>query len=181
MAARNPRLADISNKHRRALESWLVDFEQRWDEPSLARRVGHVPPGSSWRLPALVEMVKIDVGAIDGRRHLKRASIEGQSLAEADSAPTRVETAADRLRARAGSAAVASGDESQWASRIDCRAPDAVMKAVPQVASRRRPPWASRPPLIGAFLFGLIALGMIIITIRTGNGETTLSLRECLR
>ena len=61
MAALNPRLADLSDDDRQVLESWLVEFDQRWDEGVLANRVEQIPPGSSWRLPALAEMVKIDL------------------------------------------------------------------------------------------------------------------------
>ena len=61
MAALNPRLADLSDDDRQVLESWLVEFDQGWDEGLLANRVDQIPPGSSWRLPALAEMVKIDL------------------------------------------------------------------------------------------------------------------------
>jgi len=61
MAALNPRLADLSDDDRQVLDSWLVDFEERWDEDLLANRLDQIPPGSSWRLPALAEMVKIDL------------------------------------------------------------------------------------------------------------------------
>ena len=61
MAALNPRLADLSDLDRLVLESWLVEFDQRWDEGVLASRAQQIPPGSSWRLPALAEMVKIDL------------------------------------------------------------------------------------------------------------------------
>ena len=57
----NPRLADLSDDDRQVLESWLVEFDQGWDEGLLANRLGQIPPGSSWRLPALAEMVKIDL------------------------------------------------------------------------------------------------------------------------
>src|SRR5207248_662799 len=47
---------------RRVLESWLVEFDQAWQQDSLAERVRRLPPqGSPLRLPALVEMVKIDL------------------------------------------------------------------------------------------------------------------------
>ena len=61
MAALNPKLADLSDDDRQVLESWLVEFDRRWDEGLLANRVDQIPPGSSWRLPALAEMVKIDL------------------------------------------------------------------------------------------------------------------------
>ncbi len=56
MAARNPSLADLCDDDRQVLESWLVEFDQGWDDGLLANRVDQIPPGSSWRLPALAEM-----------------------------------------------------------------------------------------------------------------------------
>jgi formylglycine-generating enzyme required for sulfatase activity/serine/threonine protein kinase len=67
MATLNPRLADLSDDDRQVLESWLVEFDQRWDEGRLANRLDQIPPGSSWRLPALAEMVKIDLERQWGR------------------------------------------------------------------------------------------------------------------
>ncbi len=67
MAALNPRLADLSDDDRQVLESWLVEFDQGWDEGLLANRLDQIPPGSSWRLPALAEMVKIDLERQWGR------------------------------------------------------------------------------------------------------------------
>jgi formylglycine-generating enzyme required for sulfatase activity len=61
MAPPNPRLAALSDADRQVLESWLVAFDQQWDESLLASRVDQIPPGSSWRVPALAEMVKIDL------------------------------------------------------------------------------------------------------------------------
>jgi formylglycine-generating enzyme required for sulfatase activity/serine/threonine protein kinase len=61
MAAPGPRLADLSDADRRDLESWLVAFDERRDEGILASRVEQIPPGCSWRLSALAEMVKIDL------------------------------------------------------------------------------------------------------------------------
>ena len=61
MATQNPRLADLSDHDLQVLDSWLVEFDQRWDEGLLANRLDQIPPGSSWRLPALAEMVKIDL------------------------------------------------------------------------------------------------------------------------
>jgi serine/threonine protein kinase/formylglycine-generating enzyme required for sulfatase activity len=61
MTTANPRLAALSDKDRQACEAWLVAFEQGWDEQRLVRRAEQIPAGSSWRLPALVEMVKIDL------------------------------------------------------------------------------------------------------------------------
>ena len=61
MAALNPRLTKLSDHDLRVLDSWLVEFDQRWDEGLLANRLDQIPPGSAWRLPALAEMVKIDL------------------------------------------------------------------------------------------------------------------------
>jgi formylglycine-generating enzyme required for sulfatase activity/serine/threonine protein kinase len=61
MTPPNRRLANLSVDDRQVLESWLVEFDQRWEEGVLARRAEQIPPGSSWRLPALAEMVKIDL------------------------------------------------------------------------------------------------------------------------
>jgi formylglycine-generating enzyme required for sulfatase activity/serine/threonine protein kinase len=61
MAALNPGLADLSDDDRQVLDSWLIEFDQRWDEGLLANRLDQIPPGSSWRLPALAEMVKVDL------------------------------------------------------------------------------------------------------------------------
>ncbi len=61
MAALNSQLAELSDDNRQVLESCLVEFDQRWDEGLLANRFDQIPPGSSWRLPALAEMVKIDL------------------------------------------------------------------------------------------------------------------------
>ena len=61
MSPRTPRLADLSDNDRQVLEAWLVEFDQRWEDGLLANRADQIPPGSSWRLPALAEMVKIDL------------------------------------------------------------------------------------------------------------------------
>ena len=74
MAAPNPRLAELSDDDRQVVESWLIDFDQGWDEGILAGRVEQIPPGSSWRLPALVEMVKIDLER--QWQHGRRVSLE---------------------------------------------------------------------------------------------------------
>jgi WD40 repeat protein len=44
------------------LETWLAEFEEGWDEHCLAARVERLPPpGQPLRLPALIELVKIDL------------------------------------------------------------------------------------------------------------------------
>jgi hypothetical protein len=49
MAAQNPRLADLSDDDRLVLESWLVEFDQRWDEGLLANRVEQIPSAGAFR------------------------------------------------------------------------------------------------------------------------------------
>jgi WD40 repeat protein len=44
------------------LEAWLAEFEEAWDEHRLAAQAARLPPpGQPLRLPALVELVKIDL------------------------------------------------------------------------------------------------------------------------
>jgi serine/threonine protein kinase len=61
MPAHDPELTDLSADDRRALDHWLVEFDRGWEDGLLSNRVDQIPPGSSWRLPALAEMVKIDL------------------------------------------------------------------------------------------------------------------------
>ncbi len=74
MAAPNPRLAELSDDDRQIVESWLIAFDQGWDEAILVSRVEQIPIGSSWRVPALVEMVKIDLER--QWQHGRRVSLE---------------------------------------------------------------------------------------------------------
>ena len=54
--------AKLSDAEVQTLEAWLVEFDRTWDERRLASRVQQLPPaGSRLRLPALIEMVKIDL------------------------------------------------------------------------------------------------------------------------
>src|SRR5947208_10857092 len=62
MPAGPAHLANLSDADRRILEAWLVEFDQAWHEDRLASGAGELPPsGHALRLPALVEMVKIDL------------------------------------------------------------------------------------------------------------------------
>src|SRR5437764_5717966 len=74
MSPQTPRLAELSDNDRQELEALLVEFDQRWDNGLLANRAQQIPPGSSWRLPALAEMVKIDLERQWERGH--RISLE---------------------------------------------------------------------------------------------------------
>jgi serine/threonine protein kinase/formylglycine-generating enzyme required for sulfatase activity len=53
--------AVLSKKDEEALEALLVAFDQSWDEHRLAVQLRHLPPATPLRLPALREMVKIDL------------------------------------------------------------------------------------------------------------------------
>ena len=62
MPATPQRLLELSSPDRLQLEAWLAEFEEGWDERRLAARVERLPPpGRPLRLPALVELVKIDL------------------------------------------------------------------------------------------------------------------------
>jgi serine/threonine protein kinase/formylglycine-generating enzyme required for sulfatase activity len=61
MAVPNRGLLALSDDERREVEAWLLDFDQRWDERLLPSHARKIPTDSSWRLPALAEMVKVDL------------------------------------------------------------------------------------------------------------------------
>src|SRR5437016_4522145 len=55
-------LSGLSDADRRTLDAWLVEFERSWDKDRLAKRVRELPlPGHALRLPALTELVRIDL------------------------------------------------------------------------------------------------------------------------
>jgi formylglycine-generating enzyme required for sulfatase activity len=55
-------IAGLSHEQRQAFDACLAGFRQSWDEQSLVAWTRHLPPeGTSWRYPALVELVKIDL------------------------------------------------------------------------------------------------------------------------
>jgi hypothetical protein len=61
MAATNEQMWLLADEQRQALESWLVEFDRSWHEGRLAERASTLPRDGPLRLPALVEMVKIDL------------------------------------------------------------------------------------------------------------------------
>jgi hypothetical protein len=62
MAAAGQHLLALSDEHRQALESWLVEFDKGWKEGRLGEAVRQLPPpGSPLRYPTLVELVKVDL------------------------------------------------------------------------------------------------------------------------
>ena len=66
MTSGESHLAALSAANRQVLEGWLVEFDQSWADGRLAARVQQLPPvGHPLRLPALLEMVKIDIAALE--------------------------------------------------------------------------------------------------------------------
>src|SRR5262245_7358449 len=51
----------LSPEQQEALDLWLREFDQTWEEGALARRSGQLPPDAPWRLLALAGMVKSDL------------------------------------------------------------------------------------------------------------------------
>ena len=63
--------------------------------------------------------------------------------------------------------------ESRWESLIELRETERSVKEATKAGPTRRPPWKKWPIALAASLFGLVALGVIIITIRDKNGRET--------
>jgi WD40 repeat protein len=68
------RLRDLSTVDVQTLESWLIDFERRWEPGLLAARARELPREGPLRAAALAEMVKIDLER--QWRHGDRKSLE---------------------------------------------------------------------------------------------------------
>src|SRR6516225_4188615 len=61
MAVTNTAVRELDGRQRERLEAWLVEFEQSWNEGRLAACASQFGPQDALHLPALVEMVKIDL------------------------------------------------------------------------------------------------------------------------
>jgi predicted Ser/Thr protein kinase len=61
MAVIDPRRGTLNREQQEQLEGWLIDFDCRWSPEQLCVRVPALPADAPWRLPALIEMVKIDL------------------------------------------------------------------------------------------------------------------------
>jgi len=61
MVSPSPLLDHLSDAERAEVESWLVEFDLRWDSDRLRALARELPAGSMLRLPTLIEMVKIDL------------------------------------------------------------------------------------------------------------------------
>ncbi len=62
-----------------------------------------------------------------------------------------------------------------WQSLTDGKGTTGSKEATPNFGPSRRPPWAAWPMITAASVLGLAALGIIVVTIRTKNGETTIT------
>jgi formylglycine-generating enzyme required for sulfatase activity/serine/threonine protein kinase len=87
--------AILTDDDRRQLESWVEGFDRDWDDGLLASRASGIPPDSSLRLPALTEMVKIDLER--QWRQGKRVTLETY-LAQYPELGTPADVSADLIR-----------------------------------------------------------------------------------
>ena len=89
--------------------------------------------------------------------------------------PTLAEPVTDAGKSvvRAKKTTQAAVPEAQWESLIEFRKTKSSADEAPNVEPTRRPPWKKWPIALAGSLFGLIALGVIIITIRDNNGRET--------
>jgi len=60
-----------------------------------------------------------------------------------------------------------------WESLIELKETERSVNKAPEVEPTRQPPWKKRPIALAGSLFGLIALGVIIIIIRDKSGRET--------
>jgi hypothetical protein len=56
-----PSIDELTDEDRRALDSWVGEFDRRWETGLLFIRAGLIPSGCAWNVQALAEMVKIDL------------------------------------------------------------------------------------------------------------------------
>src|SRR5439155_20197566 len=61
MAAPNPNVEELTDQERRQLEALRDEFERSWQPGQLADRVRALPATGPFRLPALREVVRIDL------------------------------------------------------------------------------------------------------------------------
>src|SRR5437879_3881147 len=101
-------LRALSLEDRQLAESWLFEFDRDWHDGRLAERVRKLPPpGDPLRLPALVEMVKIDLER--HWQHGRQACVEGYlrsypELGTIDTAPADLILKEYEVRQAAGDA-----------------------------------------------------------------------------
>jgi serine/threonine protein kinase len=98
-------------------------------------------------------------------------SHSGPPVAGAVSRPAQPATGPGEPVVRPKKSAEASLPESRWESLIELRETERSTAAALAVGAGQRPPWKKWPIALAASLFGLIVLGVIIITIRDRNGR----------
>jgi serine/threonine protein kinase len=89
------------------------------------------------------------------------------------SRPAQPATGSGEPVVRTKKSAEASLPESRWESLIELQETERSMGAALDGGAGQRPPWKKWPIALAASLFGLIVLGVIIITIRDRNGRET--------
>src|SRR4051812_7725952 len=90
MAVNNAILQTLSDEEQAFIESWLVRFEQSWDESKLPSRTRDLPADARLRRALLAEMVKIDLERqwqLDLRPCLEDYLRDYPELGTADSVP----------------------------------------------------------------------------------------------
>ena len=110
---------------------------------------------------------------------------ESQANLSAAGEPVKKEVSARTNRAMeiggpdvpANKAVVPAVSQARWESLIELSDTRRSTEAAPAVAPGRRVSWRSWPVAIAASLFGLIALGVIIITIKNKYGEAKITVK----
>jgi hypothetical protein len=143
MPAIPARLLELAPADRLQLEAWLAEFEEGWDERRLAARVERLPPpGRPLRLPALIEMIKIDLERNwQCGRHLTLADYLARypELGPAEALPPDLVLAEDEICRQFGES-----------PRTLLAAPDGAAAGPPTLAPPA-PPAASRVPRVAGY------------------------------
>ncbi len=105
-------------------------------------------------------------------------SIAGQPVGEAVSMPAQPVTEPPGSAVRAKTVVEPTVPAARWESLVGLRETASSTETPPVVAPVRRAPRPFWPVVIAASLFGLFALGVVIITIRGKNGETKITARD---
>jgi WD40 repeat protein/tetratricopeptide (TPR) repeat protein len=152
MPAIPTRLLELAPPDRLQLEAWLAEFEEAWDEHLLAARVERLPPpGQPLRLPALIELVKIDLERNWQRgRHLTLGDYLARypELGPAEALPPDLLLAEEEVCQQFGE------------GTATFRAPAAGAEANPPTLRQPSPPGASRVPCVRGYeVLGKIGQG----------------------
>jgi predicted Ser/Thr protein kinase len=123
MIAANPKLETLSDADRQSLESWLVQFDQSWDENRLADQVRErLPVGTPVRLPGLIELIKIDLKRQwqRGRQPTVETYLEAYpELGDRDTAPADLLQAEYAVRRQFGASASWSDFAQRFPRQVD--------------------------------------------------------------